>query len=103
MEDKDLFSDKLGKSEVLSKLRHLIDEKVENVSVSRTAKLCIWYMRYLDIIKYFIRAERSGNWLEPLKAMSRMLNLFAASGHHNYASGRLYLQTMGQFEWEHPW
>ena len=37
MEDKDLFSDKLEKSEVLSKLQHLIDEKIENVSVSRTA------------------------------------------------------------------
>ena len=43
----------------------------------------------------FIRAERTGNWHEHLGAMRVMLNLFAATGHKNYAeSARLYLQSM---------
>ena len=45
-----------------------------------------------------------GNWHEHLEAMRRMLNLFAATGHINYAkSARLYLQTMQCLQFDHPW
>ena len=39
-----------------------------------------------------------------LVSVSRMINLFAATGHINYAkSSRLYLQLMYQLPTEHPW
>ena len=42
-----------------------------------------------------IRAQRTSNWQLHLSTARRMLNLFAAAGHMNYARcGRLYLQLM---------
>ena len=52
---------------------------------SRTAKLWITYIYYIDIVKEFIRAERKGDWCSHLNAVSKTLNLFAATGHFNYA------------------
>ena len=55
-------------------------------------------------MKLFIRAERTGNWKLHLVAIKRMINLFAATGHMNYAkSARLYLQFMLNLPEEHPW
>ena len=78
--------------------------KAELSSKSRTAKLWIQYLEYINIIKVFIRAERTGNWHAHLEAMRLMLNLFAATGHVNYAkSARLYLQSMQSLHVDHPW
>ena len=71
---------------------------------SRTSKLWINYLRYTDISKRFIRAERTGNWSLHLQCISEMLNLFAATGHHFYAKcARLYLQQMSELEYNFPW
>ena len=62
---------------------------------SRTAHLWILYMMYVDLVKLFLLAERTGNWLIHLQTVHGMLGLFAATGHVNYAkSARLYLQEM---------
>ena len=50
----------------------------------RTAKFWIQYQNYVDILKLFIRAERTGNWEIHLVALRKMINLFAATGHINY-------------------
>ena len=43
----------------------------------------------------FIQVARTGNWDIHLGSISEMLNLFAATGHLNYAkSARIYLQLM---------
>ena len=71
---------------------------------SRTAKLWIQYIDQVDTIKLFIRAERTGDWNFHLIAVGKMLNIFAASGHHNYAkSAQLYLQMMHDLPKPHPW
>ena len=73
-------------------------------SQSRTAKLWIQYLDYVDLVKMFVRAERTGNWSLHLVAVSRMINLFAATGHINYAkSARLYLQLMLELPTDYPW
>jgi len=52
----------------------------------------------------FIRAERSGDWNLHLIALSKMLNVFVATGHNHYAkSARLYLQMMSDLSSSHPW
>jgi hypothetical protein len=49
----------------------------------------------LKHLKLVVRAERTSDWNLHLVGMSRMLNLFAATGHINYAKcARLYLQMM---------
>lgn len=71
---------------------------------SRTAKLWIQYIKHIQILQDFIRAERTSNWNGHLAALSKMLNIFAAAGHRHYAkSARLYLQMMYDLPQSHPW
>ena len=70
---------------------------------SRTAKLWIQYLEYVDVVKQYIRAARNCDWNLYLVSLQKMLNLFAASGHINYAkSARLYLQKMLQLKEDEP-
>ena len=41
-------------------------------SQSRAAKLWLQYMRYIDLFKLFISAERTGNWHLHLQCLSNM-------------------------------
>ena len=83
-------------SEILEKVHGAISRKMNILATtSRTAKLWIQYIHYINIVKLFIAAERTGNWQNHLGSTAQMLNLFAATGHINYAkSARLYLQMM---------
>lgn len=73
-------------------------------AASKTARLWIQYISYIEIIQLFIRAEREGDWNLHLVAVSKMLPLFAATGHNMYAKcGRLYLQMMLELPFTHPW
>ena len=61
----------------------------------RTSRLWINYINYLNIVKTFIRSERTGNWHLHRTTVANTIDLFAVSGHIHYAkSARLYLQTM---------
>ena len=71
---------------------------------SRTAKLWIQYIGYIDLVKDYIIAERTSDWNLHLKTLSKMLNLFAATGHVNYArSARMYIQQMLELETKYPY
>ena len=60
LDDFDLQS--IKKSKVLDNLKSKLETKKENVTHhSRTAKLRVQYMQYVDIIKSFMRAQRQGN------------------------------------------
>jgi hypothetical protein len=92
-------------SQVCAKLTSALHaRKLQVAEHSRTAKLWLQYIQYIDILKSFIRAERTCDWNAHLLSLSRMLNLFAASGHNHYAkSVRLYLQLMCELPHTHPW
>ena len=95
----------IAESSVLSKFENTLEEcKLKLACISRTAKLWLQYMAYVEILRLFIRAERTGDWHLHLVAVSKMLNIFAATGHNNYAkSSRLYLQMMLDLPSEYPW
>lgn len=95
----------LARSVELRKLGEQYQLRIESLAQSsRTAKFWIQYQNYVDILKLFIRAERTGNWELHLVALSKMINLFAATGHINYAkSARLHLQNMLELETNYPW
>lgn len=60
-------------------------------------------MEMVDILKVFIRAERTGNWDLHLKTMKCILPYFAAAGHYLYLkSGYFYLQQMLSLEETNP-
>ena len=67
---------------------------------TRTAKLLIQYIHYINIMKQFIQAGRKGNWQNYLNVVRQILNLFSATTHFQYAkSARLYLQPPVGFPW----
>ena len=69
---------------------------------TNTGKLWVQYIQFISKIKEFTRAERIGDWKGYLAGMGKMLNLFAATGHINYAkSTRLYRQKMTELETEY--
>ena len=75
--------------------------KAELSNRSRTSELWILYMH---LVKTFIFAERTSDWELHLDVLSEMLNLFAATGHTNYAkSARLHVQQMRKLLQTHPW
>ena len=94
--DKNLDSTKIDDVPSLRKLRRILETHKEEIAKqSRTAKLWVQYMDYVDVIRMFIRAERTGDWDKHLVATEKMLNLYAATGHYHYAkSARLYLQSL---------
>lgn len=70
---------------------------------SRTSMLWLSYMEYVETAKEFIAAERMSDWDLHLFTCSKMLNLFAATGHSNYAkSVRIYLQEMNKLQESDP-
>ena len=60
-------------------------------------------MEMVDILRKYIRAERTGNWDLHLQALSEMIPYLAASGHNNYTkSALIYLQRMSHLQEDHP-
>ena len=80
-----------------SKIKNVL-AKLDNAG--RTPWLCCLYDHMVDTIKIFIHAERMGNFILHLSCITnRMLHVFAAAGHHNYAkAARLYVQMMKTHE-----
>lgn len=55
-------------------------------------------------MKDYIAAERTGNWHLHLATVRKMVCLFAATAHINYAkSARLHLQNMMELQDNYPW
>ena len=60
-----------------------------------TAELWLQYVSLVEIIRLFLRAERTSNWELHLYTVERMLPYLHAAGHFNYAkSAHFYLQPM---------
>ncbi len=81
----------------------ILEEKIDSLKSSRTASLWFQFMKMIDILRQYIRAEHTGNWALHLNAISKMLPYLAASGHnHCSQSAWVYLQQMSQLEEQHP-
>ena len=84
---------------VLHEISSRIEEAKKTLAnESRTSKLWMGYLRIIDIITKYIRADRLGIWDLHLETIQESLPIFAAAGHFNYVkSSYLYLQTMLDF------
>ena len=105
LRNREIHAVDINQSAALLKLKELIDSLMNDLrSKSRTAKLWLAYIDCINTLKQFIFAERTCDWNTHLVAVGRMLNIFAASGHFNYAkSARLYLQWMFELPATSPW
>ena len=89
-------------SEVIKRIQIRLKERKESMT-SRTARLWVQYMNMVDILRQFLKAERTGNWMLHLQSVKDMLPYFAASGHSLYAkSAYIYVQSMCHLPETHP-
>jgi hypothetical protein len=102
IEDKATTDDVLN-DEHLTEISQFIRNEIDSLSKYPTAKLWIQYMDMINIMKMFIKAERTGDWQLYLYSLEKMLPFFAASGHNLYLkSVYCHLQQMGTLENDHP-
>ena len=95
--------DELKTSEVLEKGMEKTEATKESMLDKHTAVLRLQYMKMIDILQKFIKAEGTGQWELNLQAVYEMLPYFAASGHNLYAkSAYLYLQMMQGLKKHNP-
>ena len=66
----------------ISKIKHLLQQQKESLQNNRTAKLWLQYMDMVDILRKFIKADRTGHWVQHLEALSEMLPYMATSVVH---------------------
>jgi hypothetical protein len=91
-------------SSIAKKLVDIFVKRKEKLKrESRTSTLWLNYVRFVSVVQEFIRAERTNNWPLHIAASKNMLNLFAVTGHNNYAkSCRLYLQSIKELKTTQP-
>ena len=76
-----------------------ISQYKERFSEARTAKLWFQYLRMVEIICMFIKAERTRNFDPHLQILWETMPYFAVSGHRLYArSAHIYQQAMQNLE-----
>lgn len=101
--DKTLCAEAVLDHQVLKQLHISFKGFLEQRKESRTARLWIQYLEMIQILRSFIRAERSGDWDLHLRALQDMLPYFAAAGRNLYTkSGYVYLMMMQNLDIDHP-
>ena len=94
----------LCRNDKVTRMCEKLGEVIKDLSQNgRTAKLWSQYLEMVEILKTFIKAERTGNWNLHLATVARMLPFFAAARHNLYAkSSYVYLTDMQKLPKEHP-
>ena len=91
--------DEASSSDLVSKLSNTLDNEINSYCKSRTATLWLQYLKMVDILHAFIKAERIDDWSLHLQTCEAMLPYLASSGHNLYTKSlRLYLQHMHELE-----
>ena len=99
-----LVSEVAELDEVLKFEKSLEKYKALLAGQSPTAKLWLQYIDNVETLKLFVEQKEQAIGHYIFVAVTRMLNLFAAAGHINYAkSARLYLQLMQELPQDYPW
>lgn len=97
----DISIDSLCESSVLVEAFDLLAGQIKTYEKMRTASLWLKYSEMIQIIRSFIKAERTGDW--ELQCIQDMLPYFAAAGHNLYTmSAYTYLAQMQKLESDHP-
>ncbi|KAG1711224.1 hypothetical protein GQR58_002605 [Nymphon striatum] len=88
---------------VLDSVRDIMNVARQSMKDLRTAQLWLQYMDMIDILRTFIRSERTGDWRRHMNALHDMLPYLAAAGHNLYAKSiYVYLQRLAQLSIQHP-
>ena len=69
--DETISVDDVCSADVIQRITTILEEKIVSLNSSRTASLWLQYMKMVDILRQYIRAERTGNWALHLDAISK--------------------------------
>lgn len=96
--------DEVNSNEVLKTAKNRFEHVKKVLSCkSRTAKLWLQYTDMIQLVRSFIRSERTGNWNLILSTMQKMHPYFAAAGHNHYAKCIwIFIQQMMELHQTHP-
>jgi len=92
------------KAEVVLRIQEQLNAYTDKLrQTSRTAQLWIQYMEMVELLRTFVKAERTGNWQLHFSTLKQMLPYFTAAGHNMYAkSVYLYLADMQKLSTTNP-
>ena len=82
--DKKININDAASSESVIHLQKRRQEEEECQKQNRTGKLWLQYSEMIEILRRFVRAERTGNWLLHLQAVRGMMPFMAVSGINAY-------------------
>jgi len=88
---------------VLDSVRDIMNVARQSMKDLRTAQLWLQYMDMINILRTFLRSERTGDWRLHMHALHDMLPYLAAAGHNLYTKSiYVYLQRLAQLSIQHP-
>ncbi|XP_070180366.1 uncharacterized protein [Littorina saxatilis] len=88
--------------ETIASIQLKLERQKQTLKCHPTAALWIQYMDMVDILRKFLKAERTGNWDLHLSTVHEMMPFMAAAGHNLYTKSlHLYLQDMLQLKETH--
>jgi len=95
---------KACKAEVVLRMQERLNAYTDKVrQYSRTAQLWIQYMEMVELLRTFVKAERTGNWQLQLSTLKQMLPYFTAAGDNLYAKSVYpYLANMQKLPTTNP-
>lgn len=103
LEEGKITVEEVCSAEVVQRISGKLKHVHNSLKNQRTAVLWTAYMEMVDILRRFIKAERTGNWSLHPQSVYDMLPYFAAAGHRLYAkSAYIYLQMMNELQKIHP-
>lgn len=88
---------------VLDSVRDIMNVARQPMKDLRTAQLWLQYMDMIDILRTFLRSERTSDWRLHVHALHEMLPYRAAAGHNLYTKSiYIYLRRLAQLSIQHP-
>ncbi|KAK3928234.1 Fat-like cadherin-related tumor suppressor-like protein [Frankliniella fusca] len=96
LERADVTAEEVANTPVARRLgKDLIEAGEQAASDSATGKLWWQYFKLVALLRFHIRAERTGDWEMHKESVKAMLPIFHAAGHLPYArAAHLYVQQM---------
>lgn len=89
------FKDNMVKEEFLNIKNKFTEQMKKFEKRGPTSQLWLQYWQMFELVKDFIKAERTGNFDLHVKTIERIIPFFHASAHNNYSKcAHLYLQDM---------
>lgn len=79
-------AEEVSAADVLTRIKHLLQKQRDLMKDDHTGLRWLQYLDMVDILRMFIKTERTGNWRLHLQALSEMLPYLAAAGHNLYKS-----------------